>query len=86
MSGLMWQNCPRIHQSQIRGHKGELGSYLYSIPLPPVPDAGSWDGTFYILPGQIGHGSLAPATKIKICTFTDIRGRKLPNSARNSFT
>ena len=72
-------------QSHIRGHGGSAVTiyYLYSIPLPPVADAGlGWD----IPPGQIGRGSLAPATKIKICTFTDIRGRKLPNSARNSFT
>ena len=66
-------------QSHIRGHGGSAVTiyYLYSTPLML-----GWD----IPPGQIGRGSLAPATKIKICTFTDIRGRKLPNSARNSFT
>ena len=66
-------------QSHTRGHTGSWVTiyYLYSTPLML-----GWD----IPPGQIGRGSLAPATKIKICTFTDIRGRKLPNSARNSFT
>lgn len=35
-------------QSHIRGHGGSAVTiyYLYSIPLPPVADAGSWDGTF----------------------------------------
>ena len=60
---------------------GERSNYLLFIFHSS--DAGlGWD----IPPGQIGRGSLDPATKIKICTFTDIRGRKLPNSARNSFT
>ena len=68
-------------QSHIRGHRGERSNYLLFIFHSS--DAGlGWD----IPPGQIGRGSLDPATKIKICTFTDIRGRKLPNSARNSFT
>ena len=71
-------------QSHIRVHGGSWVTiyYLYSIPLMLGWDGMGWD----IPPGQIGRGSLDPATKIKICTFTDIRGRKLPNSARNSFT
>ena len=81
MSGLMGQNCPRIQPVTHQRTRGELGSYLLFIFHSS--DAGvGWD----IPPGQIGRGSLDPATKIKICTFTDIRGRKLPNSARNSFT